>query len=234
MRPLSATRGRYPAGAQTVPPRAVRGVRCGARSERAAAMPLAVALNAPLPHGFSSVRRLRRQTSPLSTALLSGPDSRQRGTALRPAMRSWCSSTRTSVLPAKLWSGVRRQRHCAALRRRARTRTVQWTVRAWRAASPPGLARPARPERMAARAQRALQCLTRVDCSSAANAVSGASFDAGHAIEHRKGVGPQGRPLHTSAGAYPAAALPRSVFARIGTEDECTFRSQRPRHAQDR
>ena len=50
-------------------------------------MPLAVALNAPLPHGFSSVRRLRRRRPPLSTALLSGPDSRQRGTALRPAMR---------------------------------------------------------------------------------------------------------------------------------------------------
>jgi len=69
-------------------------------------------------------------------------------------------------------------------------------------------------ERMAARAQRALQHLTRVDCSSAANEVSAASFDAGHAIEHRKGVGPQGRPLHTSAGAYPTAALPRSVLAR--------------------
>jgi hypothetical protein len=60
---------------------------------------------------------------------------------------------------------------------------------------------------MAARAQRALQHLTRVDCSSTANEVSGASFDAGHAIEERRGVGPQGRPLHTSAGAYPAAAL---------------------------
>jgi len=50
-----------------------------------------------------------------------------------------------------------------------------------------------------------------VDCSSAANEVSGASFDAGHAIEERKGVGPQGRPPYTSAGAYPAAALPRSA-----------------------
>jgi len=67
---------------------------------------------------------------------------------------------------------------------------------------------------MAARALRALQHLTRVDCSSTANEVSGASFDAGHAIEHRKGVGPQGRPPHTSAGAYPATALPRSVCAQ--------------------
>jgi hypothetical protein len=42
---------------------------------------------------------------------------------------------------------------------------------------------------MAARAQRALQHLTRVDCSSATNAVSEASFDAGHAIEDRREVG---------------------------------------------
>jgi len=91
-----------------------------------------------------------------------------------------CFSMRALVVLAKPWSGVRRQRRGAALRTA---------------------------ERMAARAQRALQHLTRVDCSSTANAVSGASFDAGHVIEDRKGVGPQGRPLHTSAGAYPAAAL---------------------------
>jgi glycerol transport system permease protein len=90
------------------------------------------------------------------------------------------------VVPAKPWVGGRRQRHCAAL---------------------------TTAERVAARAQRALQHLTRVDCSSIANAVSGASFDAGHAIEDRKGVGRQGRPLHTSAGAHPAAALPRSILA---------------------
>src|SRR5687767_2156152 len=86
------------------------------------------------------------------------------------------ASTHATVVLAKPWVGVRRQRHCAALRSA---------------------------ERMAARAQRALQHLTRVDCSSTANAVSGASFDAGHAIEHRKAVGPQGRPPYTSAGAYP-------------------------------
>jgi len=91
-----------------------------------------------------------------------------------------CFSMRAMVVLAKPWSGVRRQRHGAALRTA---------------------------ERLAARAQRALQHLTRVDCSSTANAVSGASFDAGHVIENRKGVGPQGRPLHTSAGAYPTAAL---------------------------
>jgi len=105
----------------------------------------------------------------------------------RAMRRSGCSSRNTSVVLAKPWSGVRRQRHCAALRSA---------------------------ERMAARAQRALQHLTRVDCPSATNEVSGASFDAGHAIEHRKGVGPQGRPPYTSAGAYPATALPRSVCAQ--------------------
>src|SRR5688500_1169498 len=98
-----------------------------------------------------------------------------------------CSSTNTSVVLAKPWSGVRRQRHCAAL---------------------------STAERVAARAQRALQHLTRVDCSTTANEVSGGSFDAGHAIEERKGVGPQGRPPYASAGAYPAAALPRSANTR--------------------
>src|SRR5512134_1967961 len=93
-------------------------------------------------------------------------------------MRRWC--------PAKPWSGVRRQRHCAAL---------------------------SSAELMAARAQRALQDLTRRDCSSATNEVSEASFSAGHEIEQRKGVGPQGRPPYTSAGARPAAALPSALFA---------------------
>jgi hypothetical protein len=76
-----------------------------------------------------------------------------------------CLSTNAPVVPAKPWVGVRRQRHCAALRSA-------------------GL--------VAARAQRALQHLTRGDCSSAANEVSVASFAAGHETEHRKGVGPQG------------------------------------------
>jgi hypothetical protein len=67
-----------------------------------------------------------------------------------------------TVVPAKPWPGVRRQRHCAA---------------------------PSTAGRMAARAQRALQHLTRVDCSTTANAVSGGSFDAGHAFEERREVG---------------------------------------------
>ena len=159
-------------------------------------MPLAAALDAPLLHGFSPVRRLRRRTSPLSTALLAGPDSPQRGTAPGPARRSWCASTSTSVPLAKPWSGVRRQRHCAALRTA---------------------------ERMAARAQRAPQHLTRVDCPSTANAVSGASFDAGHAIEDRKGSGAKRRTPYTSAGVYPAAALPRSIRRRRHQHESTTL-----------
>ena len=74
------------------------------------------ALNAPQLHGSSPVRRQRRRTAPLSTALLAGPYSPRRGTAPGPARRLWLSSTNTSVVLAKPWSGVRRQRHCAALR----------------------------------------------------------------------------------------------------------------------
>ncbi|MCW5656463.1 MAG: hypothetical protein KIT60_02060 [Burkholderiaceae bacterium] len=62
-------------------------------------------------------------------------------------------------------------------------KTVVWCAPAATSAAP----RTA--ERMAARAQRALQHLTRVDCSTTANEVSGGSFDAGHAIEDRRGVG---------------------------------------------
>jgi hypothetical protein len=94
--------------------------------------------------------------------------------------RSCSSSNGNTGALAKPWVGMRRQRHCAALRTA---------------------------ERMAARAQRALQHLTRVDCSSATNEVSGASFDAGHEPEHRKGSGAQRRTPHTSAGAHPPAAL---------------------------
>src|SRR5687768_11663021 len=62
------------------------------------------------------------------------------------------SSAKTSVVLAKPWSGVRRQRHCAALRSG-------------------GL--------VAARVLARFVHLTRGDCSSAANEVSVASFAAG-------------------------------------------------------
>src|SRR5262245_3094144 len=58
-----------------------------------------------------------------------------------------CVARHATVVPAKPWVGVRQQRHCAALRTAGR---------------------------MAACAQRALPHLTRVDCSSTANEVSGA------------------------------------------------------------
>ena len=96
------------------------------------------------------------------------------------ARRSWCPTTHAMAAPAKPWAGVRRQRHCAALRSA-------------------GL--------VAARALRALRVLTRRACSSAANVMSEASFSAGHETEHREGVGPTGRPPYTSAGAHPPAAL---------------------------
>ena len=64
---------------------------------------------------------------------------------------------------------------------------------------------------MAARAQRALQHLTRVDCSTIANAVSGGSFDAGHAIEERKGVGPSG-----PTAAHERRRTPGRAFASLG------------------
>jgi hypothetical protein len=52
-----ARRGeRYPMVAPAVAVGAARRLRCDARIARAAAMPLAAALNAPLLHGFSPVR----------------------------------------------------------------------------------------------------------------------------------------------------------------------------------
>jgi hypothetical protein len=64
---------------------------------------------------------------------------------------------------------------------------------------------------MAARAQRAIPPLTRVDCSSTANEVSGASFDAGHAIEERKEVGPSG-----PTAAHERRRTPGRGFASLG------------------
>ena len=70
-----ARRGRrYPVAAPTGSVGPAGRLRCGARIARAAAMPLAAALNAPLPHGFSPVRRLRRRTTPCAAALLAAPE----------------------------------------------------------------------------------------------------------------------------------------------------------------
>jgi hypothetical protein len=64
---------------------------------------------------------------------------------------------------------------------------------------------------MAARAQRALPHLTRVDCSTTANEVSGGSFDAGHAIEQRR------EPLaQRGAAAAERRRTPGRGFASLG------------------
>jgi hypothetical protein len=62
--------GRYPVAAPTGSVGPAGRLRCGARVTRAAAMPLAAALNAPLLHGFSPVRPLRVRTPPRAAALL--------------------------------------------------------------------------------------------------------------------------------------------------------------------
>src|SRR5687767_6652961 len=70
---LARRGGRYPVWAPTVAVGLAGRLRCDARATRAAAMPLAAALNAPLLHGFSPVRRLRRRTAPCVAALLAAP-----------------------------------------------------------------------------------------------------------------------------------------------------------------
>jgi hypothetical protein len=72
-RPLARRGGRYPMVAPTVAVGAARRLRCDARITRAAAMPLAAALNAPPLHGFSPVRPLRVRTPPRAAALLAAP-----------------------------------------------------------------------------------------------------------------------------------------------------------------
>ena len=77
-------------------------------------MPLAAALNAPRLHGFSPVRPSRAGL-PLVLLRFSPPHkSPPPDTAHRAAPLRYSSTT--SVVLAKPWAGVRRQRHCAALR----------------------------------------------------------------------------------------------------------------------
>jgi len=64
---------RYPVWAPAVAAGAARRLRCDAQRTRAAAMPLAAALNAPPLHGFSPVRPLRVRTPPCFAALLAAP-----------------------------------------------------------------------------------------------------------------------------------------------------------------
>jgi len=93
-------------------------------------MPLAAALNAPLPHGFSPVRRLRRRTA--LSALRSSPPHKSPtpGATHRAAPLVGCIGEHLGGA-AKPRSGVRRQRH---LRRRGpqsawpRTRSVRFKI----------------------------------------------------------------------------------------------------------
>jgi len=68
------------------------------------------------------------------------------------------------------------------------------------------------------RARSAHPDLTRRDCSSAASA---ASFATGHECEHRRGVGPTGRPLHHERHRIPTRGFARSRSrARHGQNQE--------------
>jgi hypothetical protein len=108
--------GRYPAAAPTVAVGATRRLRCDARSTRAAAMPLAVALNAPLPHGFSPVRPLRRPTARPACRAGSPGEQESAGTLARPG-----SPPRVAALlaaPQVAATGYRLpRRHAGVLRR---------------------------------------------------------------------------------------------------------------------
>jgi hypothetical protein len=172
--------GRSPVWAPTGSVGAARRLRCGARVPRAAAMPLAAALNAPLLHGFSPVRPLRVRTAPCATPLLAAPQ------VAHPGRRPPRSTTEVFVDASHGVAG-KAVVGCAPAATSAAPRTA---------------------DRMAARAQRALQPLTRVDCSSATNEVSEASFDAGHAIEDRRGAG------RRPAAAAERRCMPGRGFAR--------------------
>ena len=179
---LAARRGgRYPGWAPTGSVGAARRLRCGARSERAAAMPLAAALNAPPLHGFSPVRRLRRRTSPCAAPLLAAPQVAHTG--YRPP-RSNTAVFVDEYLGAagKAVGGCASAATlCGAEERRARGRART----------------------------RALQHLTRRDCSSATNEVSEASFSAGHETEHLKGV-----VAKATTAVHERCRIPARGFAR--------------------
>ncbi len=112
---------------------------------------------------------------------------------------------------AQAWPGGGR-RASAAPRRRARTRTVQWTVRAWRATGPHGPVRPARPG-LRASARSAPPPLTCRTCLSVESAANAAGCAAGLETEHRRAVGPQGRPSQSKRSTPPGHACARSAAA---------------------
>ena len=150
--PVARRSGRCPVWAPTVAVGLAGRLRCDARIMRAAAVPLVASLNAPRPHGSSPVRPFRAGL-PLTLLRFSPPHkSPTPGTAHRAA-------------PLVVFVNAGRQRVGKAVGGCASAATS---------------AAPSSAERMAARAQRALQHLTRRDCSSVA------SFSAGHEIEQRR------------------------------------------------
>ena len=125
---------------------------------------------------------LRRQRdAPWRAALLSVVHARTGLPTRILAITTVVCRWRASVVPAKPWVGVRWRDLCGAEERRTR-----------------GRARSAHPH------------LTRRDCSSTANAVSGASFATGYESEHRRGPGAKRRALHHERCRTPTRGFARS------------------------
>ena len=149
--------GRYPAWAHTVAVGAERRLRCDARAGVAPRNSL---------HSLRSLRSNNRGESdersalraPTPTLRFSPPTSRPPRAPPTALQRSWCSTTKATVVPAKPWVGVRRQRH---MRRRG-------AQGSW----------PRAPARSCSDSSRLFERI--------ANAVSEASFATGHETEHRR------------------------------------------------
>jgi len=108
--------GRYPVWAHDGSVAAARRLRCDARSTRAAAVPPSAALNAPL-----TSRRPRRSVAccaglPLASLRFSPPHKSPTPDTAHRAETLVVFDDACHGGAAKPWSGVRRQRHCAALR----------------------------------------------------------------------------------------------------------------------
>jgi hypothetical protein len=127
----------------------------------------------------------RRRDAPRGAALLGAYHSRPDLPTRSLASTTVAYRRRASVAPAKPWVGVRWRDLCGAEERRTR-----------------------------GRARSALRALTRRDCSSAANAVSAASFATGYECEHRRGVGAQRRPSHHERRRIPSRGFARPSVCR--------------------
>jgi hypothetical protein len=176
--------GWYPAGAHDGSVSATLRLRCDARATRAAAVPLVAALNAPRLHGSSPVRPWRAGL-PLASLRFSPPH------------KSPTPGTAHRAEPLVVFNDAC---HGGA-------------GKAGGGCAPAATyAAPSSTDLMAARAQRALQHLTRRDCSSAANAVSVASFSAGHEIEQRREPFAKRRAAASERRRIPARGFARSML----------------------